>query len=121
MKANGLTANVMDKVNRHGLMVHVTLASGKMEKQTDMGHCTTLTMISMKATGWTIKQTATEPILMQMVQSMSVSGKTTNNMVSASRPGLMEQFMKAHTSRVKRMAKANLHLLMAQSTKANSK
>ena len=111
----------MDKANKYGLILQDMRANGKMERQTELGNCTMLTVISTKATGWTIKQTATEPILMQMVQSMSVSGKTTNNMVSASRPGLMEQFMKAHTSRVKRMAKANLHLLMAQSTKANSK
>lgn len=121
MKANGLTANVMDKVNKSGSTAHVTRVSGEMEKRTDTASCTTLMVTSMKETGWMIKQTATEPILMQTVQNTSASGKTINSMDSALRPGLMGLCTKVHTSKAKRMAKANLHLLMDQSTKVNSR
>ena len=70
MKANGLTANVMDKVNKSGSMAHVTRVSGEMEKPTDMANCTTLMVTSMKETGWMIKQMVTEPTLMQMEPNM---------------------------------------------------
>ena len=121
MKVNGLTVNVMDKVNRSGSTVLAMRVSGEMEKPTDTENCTTLTEISMKVTGLTIKQMATEPILTQTVRSMLVSGRTINSTGSDSRPGPMEQYMKVHTLRARRMAKENLHLLMDQSIKVNFK
>ena len=51
MKVNGLTVNVMDKVNRSGSTVLAMRVSGEMEKPTDTESCTTLTEISMKVTG----------------------------------------------------------------------
>lgn len=76
---------------------------------------------STKENGKMTKPMARVPILMQMALAIKVTGEMISSTASVSRHGLTELSMRVNTLRAKRTARANLRLLMAQSTTATSK
>ncbi len=100
---NGKEECAMDKANKNGLTVADTKVNGHMIKPTATGNYTMLTETSMKEIGWTIKQTEEVYILMLTVLNIMVNGKMISNMVLVLRHGLMVQYMKANTTKERKM------------------
>ena len=63
--------------------------------------------MSTRASGSMIRQMAKEYTIMQMVQTTMENGKTTSNMDSVWKDGLMVQSMKDSTSKERRMVVEN--------------
>lgn len=89
--------------NKDGPTALSMKVNGSLVKQTVMASCIMLMVTFMREIGLTIKQTAKEHTLMLMGQSTLVNGKMTNSMVSVSKPGQTEQFMKVSTLKVRSM------------------
>lgn len=97
----------MVMANKSGLMVLSMKVTGMLIKLTDKENYYTLTAISTKEFGKTIRLMEKEPTLMQMVLDTLVIGRMINNTAMEQKHGQMEQFTKVNTVRVKRMEKAS--------------
>ena len=86
-------------------MVAATKANGRTIRPTDKESLFTLTAISMKDSGLTIRRKVWEHTRMQMELITRDNGSMTSNMVTESSHGPMAPDMKANTRMVKRKDK----------------
>ena len=97
----------MATASKNGLMGQDTKVSGEMVRLMVRVSCTTLTVISTKANGSTIKLTDKESTPMPTGQGMRVSGVTTSSMVRGAKLGQTTPYTKAITMKAKRTAREN--------------
>lgn len=121
MKENGGMSRERASADKSGQMAADTRVTGLTIRRMALASYSMPMETSTRANGKTTKLMARVLILMQMVLVIKGIGETISSTASVSRHGLMELSMKDNTLRAKRMARANLRLLMALSTTATSK
>ena len=95
----------MATASKNGLMGQDTKVSGEMVRLMVRVSCTTLTVISTKANGSTIKLTDREFTLMPMERGIKVNGVMTNSMDMGARHGQTTLCTRVCTMRAKRTVK----------------